>query len=317
MTPAEILSELRSVQAQHRFEAMNAAMDRPEAVIPGLLGIVEEVLGEAGGLARDEVCAGPFPALLLLAQFREAKAFPLLQAILRLPDDAQEAAFDGQVSEIMPSLLASTCGGDADTLMALAADPGLDPFARSAAMEALLVLGLQGLLAWDRLVDRFEELFKVFETRGQEEDATAWALLACSIDDGRLHSLVPRLEEAFQRGWVDEEIISLDTFHEALQLNAGHVQRRFLQAHHLVEDAILDLERLEGDLTPEFEPEEEDLFDDQDEEDEAFEVPRLTPETIASIIARQSQRPRPAGTPSRNSPCPCGSGKKFKRCCGK
>jgi uncharacterized protein YecA (UPF0149 family) len=25
--------------------------------------------------------------------------------------------------------------------------------------------------------------------------------------------------------------------------------------------------------------------------------------------------PRPVGQPSRNQPCPCGSGRKFKRCC--
>jgi uncharacterized protein YecA (UPF0149 family) len=33
------------------------------------------------------------------------------------------------------------------------------------------------------------------------------------------------------------------------------------------------------------------------------------------LIGRQpAHAPR---TPARNAPCPCGSGKKFKRCCGK
>jgi len=36
-------------------------------------------------------------------------------------------------------------------------------------------------------------------------------------------------------------------------------------------------------------------------------------------MKRDADRPKPVSrqpTPSRNAPCPCGSGKKFKRCCG-
>ncbi|MDF3856232.1 SEC-C metal-binding domain-containing protein [Paracoccus pantotrophus] len=33
---------------------------------------------------------------------------------------------------------------------------------------------------------------------------------------------------------------------------------------------------------------------------------------------RQSpSRPNPHKTPGRNHPCPCGSGRKYKQCCGK
>lgn len=35
---------------------------------------------------------------------------------------------------------------------------------------------------------------------------------------------------------------------------------------------------------------------------------------LASLRARQQTSPRKAG---RNDPCPCGSGKKFKKCCGR
>ena len=38
------------------------------------------------------------------------------------------------------------------------------------------------------------------------------------------------------------------------------------------------------------------------------------------IAAFQQMMPKPASNPyrhvGRNDPCPCGSGKKFKRCCG-
>jgi uncharacterized protein YecA (UPF0149 family) len=38
-------------------------------------------------------------------------------------------------------------------------------------------------------------------------------------------------------------------------------------------------------------------------------------------MAQAAKRPEKAvadkGTPGRNDPCPCGSGKKYKKCCGK
>lgn len=42
------------------------------------------------------------------------------------------------------------------------------------------------------------------------------------------------------------------------------------------------------------------------------------PAEIMQMIAQQKAdaRPRPTAAPGRNDPCPCGSGKKFKKCCG-
>ena len=41
------------------------------------------------------------------------------------------------------------------------------------------------------------------------------------------------------------------------------------------------------------------------------------PAEIMRILAQESdRRPAPSGAPRRNDPCPCGSGRKFKSCCG-
>ena len=47
---------------------------------------------------------------------------------------------------------------------------------------------------------------------------------------------------------------------------------------------------------------------------------RLTPpENQLSFFEELPQKPKLTivGTPSRNGPCPCGSGRKYKNCCGK
>ena len=46
---------------------------------------------------------------------------------------------------------------------------------------------------------------------------------------------------------------------------------------------------------------------------------RLAPENQMSFFEEPPQKPKLTivGTPSRNGPCPCGSGRKYKNCCGK
>ncbi len=46
---------------------------------------------------------------------------------------------------------------------------------------------------------------------------------------------------------------------------------------------------------------------------------RLAPEDQLSFFEEQPEKPKLtiAGAPSRNGPCPCGSGRKYKNCCGK
>ena len=54
--------------------------------------------------------------------------------------------------------------------------------------------------------------------------------------------------------------------------------------------------------------EDEDDYEEDDDDDEWDKV-------IPAIV--RPQKSTPSGRVSRNAPCPCGSGKKYKYCCGK
>lgn len=43
----------------------------------------------------------------------------------------------------------------------------------------------------------------------------------------------------------------------------------------------------------------------------------IVSDSDAPIPDAPVERARTGGTPGRNDPCPCGSGKKFKKCCGR
>jgi preprotein translocase subunit SecA len=66
----------------------------------------------------------------------------------------------------------------------------------------------------------------------------------------------------------------------------------------------------------------------EDEEDEGWldpEDPELDPEVVEEIfpqvlLQEPESKPQPLVLEpkiGRNEPCPCGSGKKYKKCCGK
>jgi len=40
------------------------------------------------------------------------------------------------------------------------------------------------------------------------------------------------------------------------------------------------------------------------------------PANVMQMIRQREQAAEPHSRPGRNDPCPCGSGKKYKKCCG-
>ena len=60
-----------------------------------------------------------------------------------------------------------------------------------------------------------------------------------------------------------------------------------------------------------FDEEDDDEWDDDEDDDEDDEWDKVIPAIV------RPTRQTPSGRVSRNAPCPCGSGKKYKYCCGK
>ena len=74
---------------------------------------------------------------------------------------------------------------------------------------------------------------------------------------------------------------------------------------------FIDLDDIDEQLSPE-------EIDDIRRENAEF-IPRVLPalRKLAQIRAGEETDPaRPSHKVGRNEPCPCGSGKKYKRCCG-
>lgn len=280
----EILNEL-AVFGQDQpvpKQALAEAARQREAITPYLLDALETVYQKVQEIG-DEVCDDPaydlsYYALFLLAQFREQKAFPKLLQLLTLDEDCIDIVLGDAVSETMPKALYSTYNGDIQALQAVITDDMLSPYARGAALGVLGGVLKDGGLSREDAITFFRERLSALGTGNDE--AYFGALTVSQIADNDLYELTEDVREAYRKDKIDLQFM--------------------------------------GDF--------EDFFDDLYNETSDYHYVKVIEDAAKELSTWACFLKEPeAGKPTmqellswdvgRNDPCPCGSGKKFKKCC--
>jgi hypothetical protein len=282
--------ELSSILEQLQFDtgvfprqALLAAIAQREGITPALLEILEKARGNVRELARQESYMAHLYALYLLAQFRETRAYPLIVDFFSIPGEVTLDATGDVVTEDLCRILASVSGGDPGPTRALIENRQANEYVRSAALEALLVLVARGEQSRDEVMSYYQQLL-----RGglEREYSFVWNSLVCCCCELHPEEVVADLRQAFQEDLVDEWVVGFNSVTEALSTNKGTVLQRLKQnkRYRYIEDTIREMEWW---------------------------------------ACFQQEPPLPKAQPAcgktkigRNQPCPCGSGKKYKKCCG-
>lgn len=116
MTIDEILEQL-SNNPEGSFP--HAAVEQQEAITPHLLANLQKLVGLGEDIDDDFNDGLTLFAIFLLAQFREARAYPLIIHLLTCGEDSAEFYFGDAITGGMPRILASICHGDIAPLKAL------------------------------------------------------------------------------------------------------------------------------------------------------------------------------------------------------
>ena len=294
MQIAQVLHELTFYE-HLPVSALRAADSDRSVALPSFLAEIERYMA---GNADDRAKSNPlFFIFHLLGAWREKSAYRPLARLLRLPSGEIDRIFGDGVVSTSHRVMAAVFDGDPQPLYEIILDGDADEYVRSRMCEALAMVALRGELARDEAARFFQACWSELKP---EHNCFVWNGWQSAIALLGLADLTVHVKSAFERGSVDKSWLGFEDFERDLRYAIEHQgslpymeDREFT----LFGDTVEELSKWYG-FSPEY---------DEDKRRRARAVAErsLSSRTEVSLFPKVG----------RNDPCPCGSGKKFKKCC--
>jgi hypothetical protein len=298
---AKIIDELTFLKCLP-VEALRAADADRAAMIPLFVGAIERYLGAKDHHEREENLI--FFIFHLLGSWREKSAYRFLVRLLRQPD-IDDILGDGVIST-SHRVIAAVFDGDPQPLYDLILDEYANEFVRSRMCEVLAMVTLSGELPRAQTA---QFLQTCFDDLRPTHDCFVWSGWQSAIAMLGLAELKPLVKQAFERGSLSLMWLHHEDFEQDLDYairNPSSPVNGAKDEYTLFGDTISELSTWYS-------------FSEKCEAEwRRIEAERLRGENEPGRVLWQPYE-GPAINPfrdvGRNDPCPCGSGKKFKKCC--
>jgi uncharacterized protein len=307
MVAAEL--ETSPVNLTIALRALSAATDHvPEEAIGWLcanwdkasvaaLQVLARVASDPAG-APDGDLASAYFLLHVCAEKGETKAFPLLISLSKDPAGIDDILGDSQLI-VQPSIMISLFDGNTDALLSLLDAPDATVMTKAATFAAMAWLTAAERM--DR--DKVRATLAAFPQKAEGNPLAGWdgwAMAAALLAD---ESTMVKVREAYRHEDISDLMPDLAEVEDVFEIARGEsdpltvFEREGLGP---INDAIARLAMTEVEL--------QEMFAEVATDEGA------TGEADARAPGEPAANPfRNVG---RNDPCPCGSGKKFKKCCG-
>ncbi len=278
---------------------------RIEESAPPLRAVLERA-ADGEPLSDDEEML-LFRGVYILGGARDSLACQPLLRLLRRPAEETNRLLGDTITETLSRIVAGVFDGDADALFGIIADRSVDEFIRDAVFGAVTFLTWDGRIERDRTRHFLERFYR---ERLADDWDYAWVGWLEAVAKLPLRDLVPLVYSAWDEGRIPEDVLDRSHFERDLQdaeQEPGDIGRFDRASLSYIEDVLvaLDWTRGLGD---------DDNFDFEDDF-EPGDVDGWQPSLPDSIWSDSTPVTNPWRDVGRNDPCPCGSGKKFKKCC--
>ncbi len=292
MDAAQILDRLAD-RPGLPVEALRAAGADRASALPIFLDAIEQYLAPGG---KPIPPAALFLVFHLLGEWREKSAYRPLAQLLRCRRDQIDMVLGSAITVTTHRVMAAVFDGDADPLHQIILDAEADEFIRSRMCEALAMAAFDNELL---RLDAARFLRACYSDIKPQAECFVWNGWQSAIALLGLAEFKPLVKQAFVRGSISTSWLSFADFEQDLELT--------------IKDPAALAHRSHGEFS---------LFGDTIEELSGWYC--FSPKAQRDA-ERSSTRPgqltsarpivNPSGKIGRNDPCPCGSGRKFKKCC--
>jgi hypothetical protein len=299
MNPEQIIKELEFNTGLFPDGAVIEAVDNQEQITPLLLTTLEKLITKPDVLADDSYVAHLY-AMYLLAQFREKRAYPLIIDFFSQPDETFRRSAGDAVTEDLHRILASVACGDSILIKELAENDRVDEYVRGSALEALLTQVVCGEANREEVMAYYANLFRKVLKR---EPSQVWNSLVDCCNELYPEEVLEDIKQAYAEGLVEEFYIDSRYIEESLARGKNAKLKETLadSRYTLIIDVVSDM-----DWWACFQQGDKREYLTDAIENLRTHYPEYYPQPYVRKI-----------NIGRNEPCPCGSGKKYKKCCGK
>ncbi|MBX3413170.1 MAG: DUF1186 domain-containing protein [Pirellulales bacterium] len=293
-------------------EALREARRYRQEITPRLIEAIRTATVEsAAGRVPDRNLH--FFAAYLLTEFRAQEAFPVLIESISLPGELPFDLYGDAITQDLPAMLVTLVGDGPELLEGLMANRELNEFVRSAAIDTFLRFVRDGRMTRDDAIERLR--FHLREAI-QHRDEDVGDALVFALDNFAAQEAMDEIREAYRLKIVDPFMIGrLADIEREIAKGDAHYQESLERCWPSgIDDVIEHLRRWycfsekgeqDRESAAERKPFEVNFDPDlEDEDDLDLALPH------SGTIVHDTPRV------GRNDRCPCGSGKKFKKCCG-
>ena len=286
--------------------ALQQAVAQREVLTPVLLEALAsvQIRGERSSSSRSRLA---LHALYLLTEFREPAAWPVVIELFSSMSSAENIAigddFDEVVCDRLSQILATLCPGDIAPLQAIIENKSIDEYVRDAALGALVVRYHQGDLELERLQAYLHQLYQGGLEREKNQVWNAWVQACFNTEP---EPFMSALTDLYEQELADTYYITLEELSLRCGLGPEVIKRSVHQQegefYCYLDNAAESLQQLSC-----YSGQSNELLASMEKMVMGQTAPKVATDTLSPFNS--------AAGAGRNDPCPCGSGKKFKKCC--
>ena len=299
VTPEQIFTALAKAEGLPR-DAMIAAGEHREEMIPVFLDLIHRLRrATPDSVAEDDLSAFLF-AFYLLGEWRDIRPYRPLTELLRHDPEFLELLLGDALTEGTARVIAGVCDGDLQPIFEAIEDQGADEFVRCQMIDALVLIARSRPETHPEVTDYLEQFFSA----DMDKPELLWGSWAFAVADLGLEHLEQQVQQAFLQKWISPDEADFDFFQKQLREAMEGGDSSLYQSSRnarLIESAIDDLSGWYYFSEP-FNQDQASREDEEDYEDGWY-----------NFFGETFERETPKV--GRNDPCPCGSGKKYKKCC--
>lgn len=294
-------------------QALESIIAHRDEMTPHLLDLLVQARTNPEAFIDQPKEILPFYATYLLASFHETRAYRPLVDLLSLDHETVYKLFGDAVTEEMPRLLADVHDGDLTPLHTLIENPSADEYVRDCGIGCLGTLHLRGQIPLEELQRYFAELY---DHRLEREPSHIWESLVNYSASLGMVELLPRMRQPHVTELASLMPEDWDYFETIIHTNTRPTgPDRWNQP---IPDVVAHLEQwhsTDPDDDINWDIDGIDWDDDElDLEDSGIDTCHDPYFDIRNLPGMPVTAEPKIG---RNEPCPCGSGLKHKKCCGK